>query len=86
MRTMLLARRLGIVFVLGVATTSCLTPPGLRPQSAGNVTAAAATSPPPAAAAAAGARVPPAPVPGLPASFAWTSSAPIIVPTSDASA
>ena len=31
------------------------------------------------------ARAAPAPVPGLPASFAWSSSAPVIVPRSDAS-
>ena len=83
---MLLVGRLGIVIMLGAAATSCLTPPGLRPPSAGNVAATAETSPPPAGSTPPPvARATPTPVPGLPASFAWSSSPPIIVPTSDAS-
>jgi endo-1,4-beta-xylanase len=71
------------VSLLGTIIASCLTPPGFPPQSPGSVTAAAAPSAAPAA------TPPPAPaplraVPGLPASFAWTSTGPIIVPTSDA--
>jgi endo-1,4-beta-xylanase len=69
-----------LAFALGAVGASCLTPPGLRPQPPGNTTAADAT---PAAAAPAPKRPPPAQVPGLPASFAWTSTGPIIVPKSD---
>jgi endo-1,4-beta-xylanase len=70
-----------LAIVLASAIASCLTPPGFPPQPAATVTAAPATPPPPPPAPA------PAPrrsVPGLPDSFAWTSSAPVIVPRSDA--
>jgi endo-1,4-beta-xylanase len=68
--------------LLALALASCLTPPGAPPQSAAGAPAAA---PAPAAAAAV-----PRPsvsrraVPGLPPAIAWTSSAPLIVPKSDA--
>ena len=63
------------------ALTGCLRPPAQRAPAAANVTQAPVPPPasPPAAAA-----TPSRSVPGLPASFLWTSSGPIIVPKSDA--
>ena len=68
------------MLVVGAALSSCLRPPGQRAPSSGNP--AAAPSPPSTNTTAAPAL--PAPVAGLPASFSWTSSAPVLVPTSDA--
>jgi endo-1,4-beta-xylanase len=67
--------------VLTAALASCLTPPGPQPQSAANAPTSAA---PPVAAAVAQPSTAARAVPGLPATFAWTSSAPLIVPKSDA--
>jgi hypothetical protein len=77
-----LAGEVAATLVLGAALASCLTPPQASPMTS-NVTAApapaaAATPAPPTAAK-------PRSVPGLPASFSWTSSGPLIVPVSDAS-
>src|SRR6185369_6070914 len=72
-----------VAAVASVALGSCLTPPGPPPQpaqSAASVSAPPATPPP----AAPPARPKPVAVPGLPAVVSWTSSAPIIVPKSDA--
>jgi endo-1,4-beta-xylanase len=72
-------------WLLAVALGSCLTPPGAPPQSASSAPApAAASAPPPAASAVVKPSVPLRAVPGLPAALAWTSTAPLIVPTSDA--
>jgi endo-1,4-beta-xylanase len=61
---------------VGAIFASCLRPPSARPGT-GNVSAAPA---PPPVAKASLTRM----VPGLPASYAWTSSAPVLVPHSDA--
>src|SRR6185503_4897419 len=67
---------IGVVFA--VAVLSCLTPPGyLSPPPAtvsGQVSESPPSTPPSRP------RPVPAPVPGLPSTFAWTSSAPLIVP------
>jgi len=66
-----------VAFVLATAPTSCLRPPAQRSPAAANPSAAPAPVP----------SVSPSPtrtVAGLPASLAWTSSNPIIVPQSDA--
>jgi endo-1,4-beta-xylanase len=72
--------KLAAVFVFGAALASCLRPPPQASPMAANVTAAPAPSavpaPPPALAQVRS-------VPGLPSSFSWTSSGPLIVPKSD---
>jgi endo-1,4-beta-xylanase len=68
--------RIAISFVLGASLTSCLRPPTQSAPLASNVGAA----PAPAAAAA---PVKVRQVPGLPGSFAWTSSEPVIVAIKD---
>src|SRR5205814_3194231 len=73
-------------WLLALAFGACLRPPGAEPQSAANAPAppgATTVSPPPAPVAAKPSLAARA-VPGLPAAIAWTSSAPIIVPKSDA--
>jgi endo-1,4-beta-xylanase len=68
----------GVALVCGTAA-SCLRPPCQRGPVAGNPTAIAAPAPSsPVSAATVRA------VPGLPARFLWSSSAPILVPKSDA--
>ena len=67
---------------LALVVMSCLTPPGTR--SPVTVTAAPATPPPPPPAAVTLAHPKAVSVPGLPATFAWTSSSPLILPQSDA--
>ena len=71
---MIKTRVLLSLLVLGVALSSCLTPPGARP-------AGAIASAPPAVPRTEAPK--PVAVPGLPGAFAWTASAPLIVPRSD---
>lgn len=62
---------------LGAIATACLTPPQKSPASA----TVAAAVPPPAPVAGVAKKIS---VPGLPASIAWSSTGPILVPKSDA--
>jgi endo-1,4-beta-xylanase len=77
---MSLVRNATLAAVL-VTVVSCLTPPGLRAPASADATGASAAppaAPPPVA------RPAPARVPGLPETFAWTSTGPLIVPKPDA--
>lgn len=76
---LLLLGRTVAVLVASAALASCLRPPAQRAPATANVTTAPAAPPAPAVAS-----TPPRSVPGLPASFAWGSTGPIIVPKSDA--
>lgn len=72
--------RAAATLAMSAALASCLTPPGARPQSAAIAGATSAAPPTPAPPA----RATPSPIPGLPATFAWASTPPLIVPKSDA--
>jgi endo-1,4-beta-xylanase len=73
----LLVGEVVVAFALGAALLACLRPPLPASSVAATVAPAPAKSP-------AAAPAKPAAVPGVPASFSWTSSGPLIVPVADA--
>ena len=78
-RTRIMSAGMAVASIaLGALSVSCLRPPTQGRPATGKVTAAAAPAPTPVVPSTVRA------VPGLPTSYAWTSTGPVIVPKSDA--